>query len=152
MDSEAGVTCGAIVIDPRASTGLVYLLEKTMLSNFQLRKYLAKEILGKDIGRKPPGKARRETPERNEPYKQWIRKQPSLISNQSPCDACHTGSDGGMSQKSSDDTCVPLTRAEHQEYHRIGKAAFERKHGLDLASEVERLNAEYRETRERKRA
>jgi hypothetical protein len=45
-----------------------------------------------------------------------------------------------MRQKSSDYSCVPLTREEHQEYHQIGKAAFERKYRVNFARLVKRLN------------
>ena len=69
---------------------------------------------------------------------------PSLMSGLSPCDACHTGTDGGMSQKASDLSCVPLTREAHQEYHRIGKREFDRRYHVNFAREVKRLNAEWR--------
>lgn len=103
------------------------------ISAHQLEKWLAKEVLGKDIKRKPPGKARRAKPDRNSLYRAWIRTLPSALSNRTPCEACHTGTDGGMSQKSSDYSCIPLTPAEHREYHQIGKPAFEHRHNLDCA-------------------
>jgi hypothetical protein len=52
-----------------------------------------------------------------------------------------------MSQKASDYSCVPLTPAEHREYHQIGKAAFARKHGLDYDTCARRLYAEWRARR-----
>ena len=100
-------------------------------------------MLGKTL-RKPPAKERR-GPVRNAAYLRWIRTLPSLVSGRGPCDACHTGTDGGMSQKASDLSCVPLTREEHQEYHQHGKRAFERRYRVSFAREVKRLNAEWRE-------
>jgi hypothetical protein len=126
-----------------------------MLSGKQLRAYLAYAVHDRtsEPERKPPVKAKRSTPRRgptrDEDYKAWIRQQPSLVSGKTPCDACHTGSDGGMSMKASDLSCVPLTRSEHQEYHRIGKAAFERQYGVCFAREVARLNAEWTILRKR---
>jgi hypothetical protein len=115
-------------------------------NDFYLRKWLAREVLGKDIGRKPPQKERK-GPARDSDYLAFIRQQPSLVSGQYGCEAAHTGSDGGMSQKASDYSCVPLTPAEHREYHRIGKAAFGRKHGLDYDTCTRRLYAEWRARR-----
>ncbi len=117
-----------------------------MLTGKQLRQYLAYKIHDRITPpeRKPPVKAKRDPK-----YLAWVRKMPSLISGRTPCDACHTGSDGGMSQKASDFSCVPMTREEHQEYHRIGKAAFERKYGVNFAVEVARLNAEWTILRKR---
>jgi hypothetical protein len=42
---------------------------------------------------------------------------------------------------------VPLTPAEHREYHRIGKADFARRHALDFAREAARLYAAWRAAR-----
>ena len=77
-----------------------------------------------------------------------------------PCIACgleglseaaHTGTDGGMSQKASDYSCVPLCADCHTQapgaYHRAGKATFERRHGLSFADIVTRLKREWRELR-----
>ena len=75
-----------------------------------------------------------------------------------PCIACgvagwseaaHTGTDGGMSMKASDYLCVPLCSGCHTQapdaYHRVGKRAFERGHGLTFVRIVARLNREWRE-------
>lgn len=48
-----------------------------------------------------------------------------------------------MGMKASDDSCVPMTREEHQEYHRIGRAAFERRYRVNFAREAARLRAEW---------
>jgi hypothetical protein len=74
-----------------------------------------------------------------------------------PCVACgadgqseavHTGTDGGMSQKASDYSGVPLCADCHTQtpsaYHRIGKRAFEERHELSFERMVERLNAQWR--------
>ena len=115
-------------------------------SSHDFRRWVVREILGQDIGRKPqrkpPTKASTASgkPIRNYKYRAWIRSLPSAVSGEGPCDACHTGTDGGIGQKSSDLSCIPLTRQEHQEYHQIGKKDFERKYGLDLFALVQRLN------------
>lgn len=79
-------------------------------------------------------------PARNWKYRAWIRTLPSCVSGRTGCEAAHTGADGGMRQKASDYSCVPLTPEEHREYHQIGKQAFERKHGVCFADEVYKLN------------
>jgi hypothetical protein len=57
------------------------------------------------------------------------------------CEAAHTGTDGGMAQKASDFSAIPLTPAEHRDYHQIGRKAFERKHGIVCADLVRDLQA-----------
>jgi hypothetical protein len=121
-----------------------------MLTNFQLRKYLAREVLCKTL-RKPSEKERR-GPERNEPYRAWIRTLACTACGiEGRSEAAHTGRDGGMSQKASDLSCIPLCRDCHtmraDSYHRIdgGKRAFERRYHVSFAREVKRLNAEWRE-------
>jgi len=56
-----------------------------------------------------------------------------------------------MSQKASDYSAVPLCADCHTQapgsYHRVGKRAFERQHGLCLAHVVERLNREWQASR-----
>jgi hypothetical protein len=60
-------------------------------------------------------------------------KQPNCVPNE----AAHTGIDGGMSMKASDYSCVPLCPECHTQapeaYHRIGRRAFERVHGVRFA-------------------
>src|SRR3954452_1239793 len=119
-----------------------------MLNEKQLRSYLAWAI----HGRKPQRRADSSTmngPPRDAAYLAWIREMPCMacgIGNRS--EAAHTGTDGGMSQKASDYSCVPLcgnchTRAAGA-YHRVGKRAFEERHGLSFVRTVERLNEEWR--------
>ena len=115
----------------------------------QLERFLAREVLGKELAtRKPPSKERR-GPARDSAYRTWIRTLPSLVSGLYGCECCHFGTDGGMSQKASDYTTGPLTPAEHREYHQIGKKTFERKYRINCARIAARLNAEWREERER---
>ena len=119
-----------------------------MLTGKQLQAYLAYQIHGRKekTPRKPPAKARQSTrrgPARSEPYKRWIRTQPSIVSGLYGCDAAHTGCDGGMSMKASDLSVLPLTRVEHEEYHKIGRDAFARKYRLDLPQLVAQFNAEW---------
>jgi hypothetical protein len=47
-----------------------------------------------------------------------------------------------MSSKGSDFTCVPLTRAEHDEYD-AGRDAFEKRYGVSMAEVVKRLNRDW---------
>jgi hypothetical protein len=111
---------------------------------FALRQWLAYEIHGRVL-RKPPGKERR-GPARCEDYKAWVRTLPCVACGIEGCsEAAHVGTDGGMSMKATDYSCVPLCSNCHTQapgaYHRIGKRAFERAHGLCFAVEVRRLNA-----------
>lgn len=46
-----------------------------------------------------------------------------------------------MRQKASDYSCVPLTPAEHREYHQHGKQAFELKYSVSFEAEVKKLNS-----------
>jgi hypothetical protein len=117
----------------------------------QLRSYLAWAI----HGRKPQRRATsptRKGPPRDETYLAWIREMPCIACGvEGRSVSAHTGTDGGMSQKASDYSCVPLCADCHTQapgaYHRIGKWAFEERHGLSSARMVERLNAEWRELR-----
>lgn len=119
-----------------------------MMNNHQLRRWLMKEIHGVDLPRKSPQKAFSalgNPPARNWKYKAWIRSLPCAVCGSSPSEAAHTGSDGGMRQKSSDYSCIPLCSDCHtqspQAYHRIGRAEFEFAHNLDIAELVRRLHA-----------
>jgi hypothetical protein len=108
----------------------------------RLARWVYFHVTGKYSPRMPRRRPRRGRP-RSKPYRKWIRTQPSVASGLMGCEAAHTGSDGGKAMKASDFTCVPLTPAEHLEYHRIGRDGFERKHGICFAAEVERLNMEW---------
>lgn len=84
-------------------------------------------------------------PARDPRYLAWIRLQPSVVSGNWPCEAAHTGSDGGIGIKASDTSCIPLTHYEHCEYHQMGRVAYGLLHGLDFVSLVKQLNREWRE-------
>ena len=122
-----------------------------MLTNFRLRKFLAREMLGETL-RKPRRKSGGEAEEpRSEPYKARIRTLACTACGiEGRSEAAHTGRDGGMSQKASDLSCIPLCRDCHtmraDSYHRIdgGRRAFERRYRVSFAREVKRLNAEWR--------
>ena len=61
----------------------------------------------------------------------WIRTLPCIACGvEGRSEAAHTGTDGGMSMKASDYSCVPLCSDCHTQapgaYHRVGKRVFER--------------------------
>lgn len=120
-----------------------------MRSDYALRRWLAKEVLGKDIGRKPPQKASvlHSQPFRSYPYRRWIKSLPSAVSGQYGCDPCHTGPHA-FGEKADDLTCIPLTRSEHEAYDR-NPEAFCNKHGLDVPALVKRLNRIWFEAKQR---
>ena len=74
-------------------------------------------------------------------YLRFIRSLPSAVSGRGPCQAAHTGPHG-LGQKSSDLSCIPLTRREHAEYD-ANPRGFAEKHGLDIPALITRLNATY---------
>ena len=79
-----------------------------MFTEQQLRSYLAWAV----HGRKPQRRASKPTrkgPPRDEVYKAWIRTLPCCACGVvGRSEAAHAGSDGGMSMKASDYSCVPL--------------------------------------------
>jgi hypothetical protein len=118
-----------------------------MLTEQQLGSYLAWVI----HGRKPQRRAvssTRKGPPRDPAYLAWVREMPCIACGlEGRSQAAHTGTDGGMSMKASDYSCVPLCADCHRQspdsYHRAGKPAFERRHGLCLGRVVARLNCEW---------
>lgn len=82
----------------------------------------------------------RKGPARNMRYRAWIGSLPSCVSGLMGCEPAHTGEDGGMRQKASDYSCVPLTPDEHREYHQIGKEEFAAKYGVSFEATVRTLN------------
>jgi hypothetical protein len=111
-----------------------------MRSNRQLEVWLAQEVHGKKIPRKPPSKASllHTQPFRSLRYRQWIKSLPSAVSGQYGCDPCHTGPHP-YGVKADDRTCIPLTREEHEEMSQDPEA-FCQKHGLDVPTLTKRLN------------
>ena len=117
------------------------------VNNRQLKRWLMREIHGVETPRKPPRKATHAIgkPPRNARYRAWIRSLPCAACGIEPAgEAAHTGSDGGMAQKSSDYSCVPLCTSCHTQsadaYHRVGKQAFEVCRNVAFAELVKRLN------------
>lgn len=123
-----------------------------MLSGKQLEAYLAHAIHGRKLPRSErigprPGPPRK-GPARDEEYKDWIRTLACCACGvQGRSEAAHTGTDGGMSMKASDYSCVPLCSDCHTQspgaYHRIGRCAFERSKGLSFVVVVKQLNEEW---------
>ena len=122
-----------------------------MFNDQQLRSYLAWSI----HGRKPQHRATSATrggPTRDKHYLEWIRLLPCIICGiEGRSEPAHTGTDGGMSMKASDYSCVPLCSGCHTlgpgAYHRVGKRAFEQRHGISFVAIVTRLNSEWQEQR-----
>lgn len=122
------------------------------MNSWNLKRWLAREVLGKEIGRKPPESERR-GPSRDWLYRRWIRTLPCCACNSTRFVECaHVGSDGGMSMKCSDYASVPLCAVCHrvgpQAYHWIGRDAFERLHGLNFERLTKRLNRTWRKMQE----
>ena len=122
-----------------------------MLSGRQLRSYLDYTV----HGRKPMGQAKtvkaRRGPPRDMVYKAWIRTLPCQVcGREGASEAAHTGDDGGMSMKASDYSCIPLCSDCHTQapgaYHRVGRRAFEQRHGLRCAGIAPQLNRKWQAT------
>jgi hypothetical protein len=119
------------------------------MNSLALRRWLAREILGKDIARQPlrpprPLASRPAAPARNWKYRSWIRSLPcAACGSRRFVEAAHTGNDGGMRHKASDYSCIPLCAPCHRvgprAYHCIGRTEFERLHQLHLSRIVRRL-------------
>ncbi len=89
----------------------------------------------------------RRGPPRSARYLAWIRTKPCLICG-AKSEAAHTGLDGGMAQKSSDFSALPICSRHHNwghagSFHELGRARFERRYGINLAAEVARLNNDW---------
>lgn len=118
------------------------------MSDWRTRRWLMREVHGVEIARerrKSVISALGNKPARDWKYRAWIRSLPCASCGLDPAgEAAHTGNDGGMSQKASDYTCVPLCRDCHTltpyAYHRIGKTAFEVWRNVSLADLVKRFN------------
>jgi hypothetical protein len=92
----------------------------------------------------------RRGPDQAESYRDWIRQQPSCVS-ESPrhVEACHTGPHG-LWQKSSGYTCIPLTHEEHMELHWMGPRKFQYKCRIDFDVVIEGLFTEWSERQARR--
>ena len=103
-------------------------------------------------GVRPPRRRRepRRGPDLAEAYRDWIRQQPSAVSESTRnVEACHTGPHG-FGQKSSGYTCIPLTHEEHMELQRIGPRKFQEKYRIDFEVIIEGLFTEWSEIQARR--
>lgn len=108
--------------------------------------WLTRSVLGRNPLRRP--RRSRRGPPRDPEYRAWIRSFPCCSCGVAwPVEAAHTGSDGGMRQKASDYSCVPLCVLCHAEYHRIGKPDFERWHAVKFEVLVVEFNEQWAEER-----
>jgi hypothetical protein len=115
------------------------------MSNLQLLRWLMREIHNRKLPRKSPKRSNGRGPARNWKYRQWIRSLPCAACDRTPSQAAHTGDDGGMRQKASDYSCVPLCPEHHAEYDNglVSGHAFEESYGLDFRALVTRLNRDW---------
>ena len=112
------------------------------MSGRQLERYLHFAVHGERALR-APRRQPRPGPARNWKYRAWIRTLPcAACESVTDIQAAHTGDDGGMSQKASDYSCVPLCPRCHAIYDN-GKDSgqFEQAAGIGMAAIVRRLNA-----------
>ena len=138
---EAAVQKGTPESDRRPATNSVEYMPHP--SRFE--RWLAREVLNREIPRKPPQRERRGPP-RDAQYRAFVRSFPcAACGSMLNVEAAHTGADGGMSMKSSDYSCIPLCSechwAGYSAYHRIGLAAFVQHWQMDLPDFVARLKA-----------
>lgn len=81
-------------------------------------------------------------PVRDPEYRRFIKRFPCSVCGKSwGIDPCHTGPHG-LSQRSSDMSCIPLCRVHHQEYD-SGPREFVEKHHLDIPLLIEAFNMFY---------
>lgn len=110
--------------------------------------YRMKRDLFTLLKRTPVKKRRgpRRGPMRDPEYLEWLRNQrccKGVTHGQGTMktQAAHT-QNNGMSSKGPDSSCVPLCWACHREYD-AGRAAFERKYGVDMKALAAEYYAEY---------
>ena len=111
-----------------------------------LMRYLRFSVHGETVHPRSPRRRPRTCrrgPVRDRKYLAWIRSLPCCHCGATrDVEAAHTGSDGGMRQKASDTSCVPLCHDCHQSaavsYHRNRKEL-----GIDFPALAAQLNAEY---------
>lgn len=94
-------------------------------------------------------------PARCPEYLAWIRTLPCAVCSTvsggaTVIEAAHTSvlGPGGMSQKTTDFSVIPLCSGHHREsqdsYHRLGEQGFSHRHGIDLKYLVFRLQSRFR--------
>ena len=77
-------------------------------------------------------------------YMDWVtHTQPCLVSKRLMSDPHHVRSKGAGGKER--DNIAPLQRRWHTELHQIGKKAFEKKYGINLKVEAERITRVYEE-------
>jgi hypothetical protein len=83
----------------------------------------------------PFGPKSKRNPDRSRNYLRWIRTQPCSICQSNRSEAHHTGPHG-LSVKGSDFLTIPLCPQHHRtgqdSYHVLGRAAFEKHHGISI--------------------
>lgn len=113
----------------------------------RLEQLLRWKVFGERVRRCPRRRTAYRGPARDDDYRTFIRRQPCCVCGRTPSEAAHTGLDGGMGQKSSDYSCVPLCRGCHTSggsaYHRVGRKEFQRLNGIDFEIVVEGLFTEW---------
>ena len=74
-------------------------------------------------------------------HRAWVRRHhccvPGCLLTPIECAHVRSGTDGGTALKPSDRWTVSLCRTHHAEQHRLGEAAFEQRHGIDLRALAE---------------
>lgn len=78
-------------------------------------------------------------------YLQWIREQPSIVSEAPPPSDPHHVWCTGRKGRRNDYCAVPLTREEHTLYHSMGHEWFETTFNKDLKDEIINLLSAYQE-------
>ena len=61
----------------------------------------------------------------------WVKRQPSVVSGDRPCENAHIRT-GGTGRKADAEWIVPLTPAEHRHLHAVGAKTFEAETGISL--------------------
>ena len=111
-----------------------------------LERYLAYHVLGETHHPRAPRRRARQGPPRSRRYLAWIRTLPCAVCGaDDQVQAAHTGTDGGLAQKPSDYSAIPLCALHHtldgpRAYHGCSRAQFEARYGLDCAALVHQLN------------
>jgi hypothetical protein len=115
-------------------------------------RFLYYQVHGVKPRRRSPRRSSARGPARSWKFKAWIRGQAcACCGSQYDVEAAHTGEDGGMAQKASDFSCIPLcgdchTQAPHS-HHRDREACEARildRIGMTIAELVRTLNAEWK--------
>ena len=100
---------------------------------------MADRLLPRLVRRVKAGPAGRSCPA----HRAWVRKHHCCVPNcwRTPIECAHVrgGTDGGTALKPSDRWVISLCSHHHEEQHRIGERAFEKRHAIDLLELAERF-------------